>query len=86
MPKLVTEFEEEETGWARWVPPVMTGYKIACCDCGLVHDMEFLAVEIIKRLPNDEFEYVELDPKKYRVVFRARRNNRSTGQVRRHKA
>jgi hypothetical protein len=24
-----------------WVQPVKCGYKMACCDCGLVHSMDF---------------------------------------------
>lgn len=24
-----------------WVQPVRKGYKLACCDCGLVHEMDF---------------------------------------------
>ena len=24
-----------------WVQPVPEGYKMACCDCGLVHQMDF---------------------------------------------
>jgi hypothetical protein len=24
-----------------WVQPVRKGYKMACCDCGLVHRMDF---------------------------------------------
>ena len=24
-----------------WVKPHMTGYKMACCDCGLVHTINF---------------------------------------------
>jgi len=24
-----------------WVQPVRRGYKMACCDCGLVHIMDF---------------------------------------------
>ena len=24
-----------------WVQPVRRGYKMACCDCGLVHEMDF---------------------------------------------
>ena len=24
-----------------WVQPVEEGYKMACCDCGLVHKMDF---------------------------------------------
>ena len=26
-------------GW--WVEPIRRGYKMCCCDCGLVHDMDF---------------------------------------------
>jgi len=48
-----------------WVQPVEQGYKMACCDCGLVHTMDF-------RIENG------------RVQFRVTRNNRATGQMRRH--
>ena len=54
---------------SHWVYPIMDGYKLCCCDCGLVHDMQFRVT--------DEYD---------RVEFRVRRNNRSTAQVRRHKA
>lgn len=40
---------------------------MACCDCGLVHDMDFRIVE-------------------GKIQFRARRNNRATGQLRRQDA
>jgi hypothetical protein len=55
----------DEDGWTEWIHP-LPGYKFRCCDCGLVHELEFRARE------DGE------------VVFRARRNDRSTGQVRRH--
>jgi len=47
-----------------WVQPVMGGYNFECCDCGLVHKMDFAVVdketgELLNGL---------------RVVFRARRN------------
>lgn len=47
-----------------WINPCKEGYKICCCDCGLVHEMDF---KILKG----------------RIYFRARRNERSTGQIRR---
>ena len=56
MTKINVEREMHPKRWSRWCYPIMKDYKIVCCDCGLVHDME----------------------------FRSRRNNRSTGQVRRH--
>ncbi len=50
--------------WCKWVQPIRKGYKMACCTCGLVHDMEF-------RLYRGS------------IQFRARANNRATGQLRR---
>lgn len=29
-----------EDGWSEWIHP-MPGYRMACCDCNLVHDLEF---------------------------------------------
>jgi hypothetical protein len=28
-------------GWSDWQSPIHKGYKLSCCDCGLVHDFEF---------------------------------------------
>jgi hypothetical protein len=36
---------EEEDGWTRWVQPVPEGYRMSCCDCGLVHEMDFRIYE-----------------------------------------
>ena len=30
-----------EVAPGEWVKPEMTGYKMACCDCGLVHRLNF---------------------------------------------
>ena len=48
-----------------WQQPVANNYKMCCCDCGLVHNMDFRIF-------------------KGKVQMRARRNNRATGQIRRH--
>ena len=60
------KYDQPEEG--EWIFPVMEGYKMSCCDCGLVHKIDF-------RICEDE-------PK--RIEFRVFRDNRSTGQVRRH--
>jgi hypothetical protein len=60
------KFYPDANGWSEWEQPVMKGYKMACCDCGLVHVLNF---KVSGRT----------------VQFRARRDNRATGQVRRHK-
>ena len=30
-----------EDGWSEWVQPNMQGYRLGCCDCGLVHNVQF---------------------------------------------
>ncbi len=65
----MTHFERmapDDDGWSDWIHP-LPGYKMACCDCGLVHNMEFRTDDIGQ------------------INFRAARNQRSTGQMRRHK-
>jgi hypothetical protein len=54
-------------GFSRWIQPVMHKYILACCDCGLVHEMQFRVVGV----------------RKMRVQFRARRAARYTAQERR---
>lgn len=27
-----------------WIQPILRGYRTACCDCGLVHRMQFRIV------------------------------------------
>lgn len=58
-----------------WQMPVMNGYKMACCDCGLVHILDFKVID-----ENDHEKEID----NVRVLFKADRNNRSTAQIRRH--
>jgi hypothetical protein len=67
------------------VHPVMKGYMMSCCDCGLVHKINFTAVKVIRKNKDGTWEYRELDSEKFRVVFEADRHNRATAQVRRWK-
>ena len=74
----------ERDGWTKWVAPKMDGYKMACCDCGLVHDMEFKVVRVRREFRDGQWEEgKELDSNKFRVMFRVKRNNRSTAAIRR---
>jgi len=68
MAKFKNNVVEKDGDWTEWVYPNRKLYKMACCDCGLVHDMQFA---LVKRGLGKA------------IVFRARRNNKSTGQVRR---
>ena len=59
----------------KWLRVVQEGFKFCCCDCGLVHKMDF-------RIVYDGVEDVRIG--EGRVEFRVFRDNRATGQVRRH--
>lgn len=79
MPRFRDE-QDEGDGWTRWVRPVMQGYKMACCDCGLVHDMDFRVMRQTGAIEDD----IWVEDGSAEVEFKVRRNNRSTGQMRRH--
>ena len=70
-----------EDGWSEWQAPIQ-GYKMACCDCGLVHDNEFRVVKVTWQ-NGKEFDGDDVPFDEYRVLLRARRNNRSTAAMRR---
>ena len=72
-------------GWSPWVSPVMKGYRMACCDCGLVHTMEFEVVRFSKKKVNGKWRTKTITDPDIQVIFRARRNNRSTAAIRRGK-
>lgn len=52
-----------------WITPVRKGYKLGCCDCGLVHVINFKLV----------------GKKNKKIMFQAFRDNRSTAAMRRKK-
>ena len=53
-----------------WVQPVRHGYKMACCDCGLVHTLNFRLLKFGKGR---------------KIQFQAFRNDRATALSRRKK-
>jgi Zn-finger protein len=61
----------EEIKPGEWVQPVRKGYKLRCCDCGLVHRMDFRVVVDKRGSP--------------RAHFRVFRDNRATAACRRKK-
>ena len=63
---------EGRGGWCDWQAPVMKGYLMKCCDCGLVHELEFKTFVETNQKRDGRFEMVEL-PWPIRVLFRARR-------------
>lgn len=65
----------DDEGWSEWVQPTMQRYLMQCCDCGLIHEMQFGALKKGASLPDGSWEGEELDPDVYRVEFRARRHD-----------
>lgn len=72
-----------KNGWSDWILPIMRGYKLACCDCGLVHDMEFDAVVVQSKLKSKRLiKSTTLDKDLFRVQFRLKVNKSLTKQER----
>ena len=61
-------------GWSEWLYPMpRKGYMFKCCDCGLVHEMQFSAfIEGDRDKRRKTFEVIRL-PWPLRAMFRARR-------------
>ena len=68
-----TSPEVNEDGWTDWIRPVVIGYKMRCCDCDLVHDVEF---KVTSNRPARKGEEAK-------VYLRVRRNMRATAASRR---
>jgi hypothetical protein len=61
---------ENEGDWSEWVCPDPEQYFMKCCDCGLVHEMQF---KVVKYSEGDECDGV--DDHDVRGIFRARRRS-----------
>ena len=53
-----------------WVKPKMKGYRIMCCDCGLVHEFDFKVIKWGRG---------------HKVLFRSWRHERATAGARKRK-
>lgn len=72
----------EKGGWTKWIHPTMTGYHMACCDCGLVHTINFRAFKVVKTLKSGVRLAQNLPKKEYRVEFKVKRNEKHTKSLR----
>lgn len=72
-----------EDGWCEWIYPRMDDYRLACCDCGLVHEMQLKIVHV-KHLPGGQMLVKDSRSTSLGVAFRAKRHERATAQTRRH--
>jgi hypothetical protein len=59
-------------GWSDWVQPAMSGYLLKCCNCDLVHEVEFVALRVVKRRADGLVECEPLPPDAFQVGFRIR--------------
>ncbi|NCX56296.1 MAG: hypothetical protein EBW87_03755 [Burkholderiaceae bacterium] len=66
---------ENEGDWSEWVCPDPEKYFMKCCDCGLVHEMQF---KVAKYSEGDECEFVK--DADLQAVFRARRTTPPAAQ------
>lgn len=73
---------ERADGWCDWLQPIQN-YRMSCCDCGLVHELEFNVLRRLKDHGDGTFTAKPLEWGPYRVEFRARRHIRSTAAKRR---
>lgn len=64
-----------KSGWTRWQEPVMEGYLMQCCDCDLIHVVDFKVLKVTskKNTKNGYWEAEEMPTDKYRVSLRMKR-------------
>lgn len=70
MTKQCEPMHPDEEGWSEWIHP-LPGYLMQCCDCNLIHEMEF---EIVPH--GDSRPALNPGEGKRRgvIIFRARRH------------
>jgi hypothetical protein len=69
LPQDFTKHEVDSAdAWSEWVCPAPKQYFMKCCDCGLVHEMQF---KVAKYSEGNECEFVK--DADLQAVFRARR-------------
>jgi hypothetical protein len=56
-------------GWSEWVCPAPDSYLMKCCDCGLVHELQFRVAQYAAPRPSEEFD-ICADPQ-LQAQFRA---------------
>jgi hypothetical protein len=71
--KAIRKITALKSGWSRWQMPIMRGYRMACCDCNLVHEVEFEVAKINRKRSNGYIELSILNPEKHRVRLRMKR-------------
>ena len=71
--KYTTVLQKDNKSFSAWEAP-RKKYRMACCDCGLVHDLEFKIIGKGGR---------GFDLRVHQIQFRLRRNILATAAIRR---
>lgn len=71
----------DEDGWSEWIRP-LPGYLMQCCDCGLIHEMEFSIRRVVEWLPDRRHVSEEIEDVDVIVMMRARRVAEGDGSSR----
>jgi hypothetical protein len=69
-------------GWSEWITPKMAGYHMGCCDCKLVHLIEFKVMQVTGTDADGDPEGYPADPAVFKVQMRVRRDEEGTTELR----
>jgi hypothetical protein len=64
--------EEVEDGWCDWVCPKPMGYLMQCCDCELIHEVDF---RVVRYESEDSEVYAVVDDPNLQAQMRLRRRD-----------
>ena len=71
-------------GYGEWTRPHMRNFREQCCDCGLIHRLDFRIVDAKGRArPSLRSRGRSLPSPRLHVEFRTRRDDRATAAARR---
>jgi hypothetical protein len=71
--------------FGEWIRPRMRDFREQCCDCGLIHRLDFRIVDAAKgrSRPSSGSKQRSRPPSRLHVEFRTRRDDRGTAAARR---
>ena len=64
--------QEVEDGWCDWVCPKPRGYLMQCCDCELIHEVDF---RVVRYESEDSEAYAVVDDPNLQTQMRLRRRD-----------
>jgi len=74
--ELMTMHAVDDDGWSEWVSPDHSQYFMGCCDCGLIHEMQFMVAQYTGiKDENGLEECVPVEDCDIQALFRARRHD-----------